>query len=89
MEAQRRKRNELIGAMVLGNGVRQAPKREEAPLTLLADSIALFLEHVHVHSPDKPRTVRRYTNALDHVKRILGRKMFVEVITRPDIDDYR
>ncbi len=89
MEAQRRKRNELIGAMVLGNGTREAPKQEEAPLTLLADSIAMFLEHVQVHSPDKPRTVRRYSNALDHVKRILGRKMFVEVITRPDIDDYK
>ena len=89
MEAQRRKRNELIGALVTGKGTREAPQQEEAPLTLLADANTLFLEHVRVHSPDKPRTVRRYANALDHVKRILGRKMFVEAITRPDIDDYK
>jgi len=88
-EAQRRKRNELIGALVTGKGMRDAPSPEETPLTLLTDALTLFLEHVRVHSPDKPRTVRRYTNALDHVKRILGRKMFVESITRPDIDDYK
>jgi integrase len=89
MEAQRRKRNELIGAFVLGNGVRQAPKIEETQFTLLADAVTLFLDHVRVHSPDKPRTVRRYSNVLDHVKRILGRKLFVDAITRPDIDDYK
>jgi len=88
-EAQRRKRNELIGALVTGNGTREVPQKEEAPLTLLSDAVSLFLDHVRVHSPDKPRTVRRYSNALDHVKRILGRKIFVEAITRPDIDDYK
>ena len=89
MEAQRRKRNELIGALVLGSSAKPQAKPEETPLTPLVDAIGMFLDHVRVHSPDKPRTVRRYTNALDHVKRILGRKMFVEAITRPDIDDYK
>jgi integrase len=89
MEAQRRKRNELIGAFVLGTGTREAPKQEEAQFTLLADAVTLFLDHVRVHSPDKPRTVRRYSNVLDHAKRILGRKLFVDAITRPDIDDYK
>ncbi len=48
----------------------------------------MFLQHVRVHSPDKPRTVKGYMAALDHVKRLLGRKMLVEVIARPDVDDY-
>jgi integrase len=51
--------------------------------------VTLFLDHVRVHSPDKPRTVRRYAAVLDHAKRILGRKLFVDAITRPDIDDYK
>jgi integrase len=75
MEAQRRKRNELIGAFVLGTGTREAPKQGETQFTLITDAVALFLDHVRVHSPDKPRTVRRYSNVLDHVKRILGRKL--------------
>ena len=89
MEAQRRKRNELIGAFVLGTGTRELPKPEEAQFTLLANAVTLFLDHVRVHSPDKPRTVQRYSAVLDHVKRILGRKLFVDAITRPDIDDYK
>jgi integrase len=88
MEAQRRKRNELIGELVLG-AKGELPSSPDTPLTLLSDAIDMFLQHVRVHSPDKPRTVRRYAAVLDHVKRILGRKMFVEAITRPDIDDYK
>ena len=61
----------------------------EAPLTLLSEAIQMFLKHVRVHSPDKPRTAQRYTAVLDHVARILGAKMFIEAITRPDIDDYK
>jgi integrase len=89
MEAQRRKRNELVGELMLGSNGKPAAPAETTPLTLLSDAIDMFLQHVRVHSPDKPRTVKRYTAALDHVKRILGRKMFVEAITRPDIDDYK
>jgi len=89
MEAQRRKRNELVGELMLGSNGKPAAPADAAPLTLLSDAIDMFLQHVRVHSPDKPRTVKRYTAALDHVKRILGRKMFVEAITRPDIDDYK
>ena len=89
MEARRRKRNELVGELVLGSAKPEAPAPAEAPLTLLSDAVDMFLQHVRVHSPDKPRTVKRYTAALDHVKRILGSKMFVEAITRPDIDDYK
>ena len=44
---------------------------------------------MRVHSPDKPRTVRRYTAVMDHVRRILGAKTFIEAVTRADIDDYK
>ena len=88
MEAQRRKRNELTGESFLG-GKGAPPPAPETPLTLLSNATQMFLQHVRVHSPGKPRTVQRYTAVLDHVTRILGRKTFVEAITRPDIDDYK
>jgi integrase len=88
MEAQRRKRNELVGELVLG-GKGEAPAGAEAPMTPITSAIEMFLQHVRVHSPDKPRTVTRYTAVMDHVMRILGRKAFVEAITRADIDDYK
>ena len=56
---------------------------------LLSDAVAMFLQHVRVHSPDKPRTAQRYSAVMDHVKRILGAKLFIEAITRADIDDYK
>jgi len=87
-EAQRRKRNELVGERILGRkGAPLTPP--ERPMTLLTEAVEMFLQHVRVHSPDKPRTVQRYTAVLDHVKRILGRKTFVEGLTRADIDDYK
>lgn len=88
MEAQRRKRNELVGERLLG-GKSEPPESVEAPLTLLTDAIEMFRQHVRVHSPDKPGTQRRYGEVLEHVSRILGKKTFVEAITRPDIDDYK
>ncbi len=89
MEARRRKRNELVGEIVLGTGKGEPPTLAEAPLTLLSEAVDMFLQHARVHSPDKPRTVKRYAAALRHVKEILGSKMFVEAITRADIDDYK
>src|SRR5207302_8740467 len=63
--------------------------RSETPMMLLSTALEMFLQHVRVHSPDKPRTAQRYSAVLDHVTRILGRKTFVEAITRADIDDYK
>ena len=88
-EAQRRKRNEIAEEAMLGGKGRPAPASTVAPLTPLADAIGILLNHVRVHSPDKPKTVQRYTAVFDLITRILGRKMFVEAITRPDIDDYK
>jgi integrase len=88
MESQRRKRNELVGESLLG-GKKAPATPPEGTVTLLADAIEMFLQHVRVHSPDKPRTVQRYTTVLDHVARILGGRTFVESISRADIDDYK
>ncbi len=88
MEAQRRKRNELVGESLLG-GKSEPPVPTEAPLTPLSDATQMFLQHVRVHSPDKPGTVRRYAEVVAHAMRILGGKTFVEAVTRADIDDYK
>jgi site-specific recombinase XerD len=57
---------------------------------LLAEATETFLEHVKAHSPDKPLTVRRYRQVLEHFERLVGKgKKYVEAITRADIDDYK
>lgn len=88
-EAQRRKRNEITGERALGGKGAATPTPAETPLTPLAEAIEMFLQHVRVHSPDKPRTAKRYTAVFGHISRIPGRKTFVEAITRADIDDYK
>lgn len=45
--------------------------------------------HIGVHSPDKPRTLARYCAVLDHFQRLLGKRLFVEAISRGDIDEYK
>jgi len=87
LEAQRRKRNELVGELVAGG--RPLPGREEATATPISQASAVFLNHVRVHSPDKPKTLQRYGKVLEHFGRILGHKKFAEAITRADIDDYK
>jgi integrase/recombinase XerD len=86
-EAQRRKQNELIGELV-ANG-REVPTVNEASATPIQDAITLFTNHVHTHSPDKPKTLQRYKKVLEHFERHLGKRRFVEAITRADIDDYK
>ena len=88
LEAQRRKRNELIGELAAG-GAQLKPVEEGGTATRMADAIELFAEHVKIHSPAKPRTLERYREVLAHFDRILGKKKYVEAITRSDIDDYK
>lgn len=88
MEAQRQKRHELIGESLMG-GKKAPPELSEGSATPLTGAIQMFLQHVRVHSPDKPRTARRYAAVMDHVGRILGARTFIEAITRADIDDYK
>lgn len=87
-EAQRRKRNELIGEMVSGGKSIKAVATEAAA-TLITKAIEYFEDHVKTHSPGKPQTLNRYRQALGHFARILGPKKYVEAIKRSDIDDYK
>lgn len=57
--------------------------------TPLNEVAAEFLEHVRVHSPDKPRTLARYRIVLEHFLRLLGRRRYVEAVTRADIESYK
>src|SRR6266542_1968378 len=87
-EAQRRKRNELIGEMVSGGKPIKAIETEVAAM-LITKAIEYFEDHVKIHSPGKPQTFKRYHRALGHFARILGPKKYVEAINRSDIDDYK
>ena len=89
LEAQRRKRLELLGKLLAGGDTSPSESKEETA-TSLADAIDTFIDHVKAHSPDKPLTVRRYRQVLDHFERLIGKnKKYVEAITRADIDDYK
>ncbi|MCL5669997.1 MAG: tyrosine-type recombinase/integrase [Acidobacteria bacterium] len=88
LEAQRRKRNELIGEMAARGKVFRSPE-EGGSASLIERAIELFEEHVKAHSPTKPATLQRYHQVLDHFERILGKKKYIEAITRSDIDDYK
>jgi integrase len=87
-EAQRRKRNELIGEQATG-GRRLRLAQEEEPLTRIPDAIEFFTTHITTHSPAKPRTLERYKEVLTHFERLIGKKKYIEAISRLDIDDYK
>lgn len=89
LESQRRKQHELIGELMSGS--KTSPSQaKEGTATLIADATRIFIGHVKVHSPDKPLTVRRYGQVLEHFDRLIGsKKKYVEAITRADIDDYK
>jgi integrase/recombinase XerD len=88
IEAQRRKQNELLGER-LAQGHAAPPANLESS-TRIDDAARMFIEHVKTHSPDKPETVRRYDQVVEHFKHLIGEKRkYVEAITRADIDDYK
>jgi hypothetical protein len=60
-----------------------------ATATPIQDAITMFSDHLRTHSPDKPKTLQRYQEVLGHFERHLGKKKFVEVVTRAGIDDYK
>ncbi len=62
---------------------------EGGSATHIEKAIELFEKHVKAHSPTKPATLQRYHQVLDHFERILGKKKYIEAITRSDIDDYK
>ena len=88
IEAQRRKRNELVGELITQG--RDLPRSDQDDTaTPIAKAREMFLDHVRVHSPDKPKTLQRYQKVVEHFDRILGKRKFVEAISRADIDDYK
>lgn len=88
LEAQRRKANELIGEMLTG-ATHVKPEGNTGTATPIAEAMELFAEHVKTHSPSKPATHQRYSQVLAHFERILGKKKYIEAITRSDMDDYK
>lgn len=88
LEAQRRKTNELIGEKLTG-ATHLKPAEEGGTATLITKTLELFREHTKTHSPAKPATHQRYNQVLAHFERILGKRKFVEAITRSDMDDYK
>lgn len=68
------------------NEVAAAAPSTETPIP---EARKLFLTHIAAHSPDKPETVRRYSQVLEHFERLLGSKGVIESITRGDMDDYK
>lgn len=88
LEAQRRKANELIGEMLTG-ATHVKPEGNNGTATRITEAMELFAEHVKAHSPSKPATLQRYNQVLAHFERILGKKKYIEAITRSDMDDYK
>jgi integrase len=97
LTAQKRKRMELVGAIVLNGNPTQAaaaqpPEQAEAEdrdrLSIEA-ARQMFLAHVATHSPDKPETHRRYAQVMRHFERLVGHRRWVEAITRADLDEYK
>src|SRR6185436_14978774 len=80
----------LIGEMAMG-GARRSRQlaTEDSSFTRISDAIEFFTTHTQTHSPSKPRTLERYKEILGHFERLLGKKRYVEAITRLDIDEYK
>lgn len=87
-EAQSRKQHELMGRGVAGGKVYDT-ETEETHATPFSDSRKAFLEHVEIHSPDKPKTRQRYAKVLEHFETHVGSDRAIESITRRDIDEYK
>lgn len=75
-----------------GRGLEPPPLWNAASVvfgTSIREAVAEYLEHLRVHSPDKPRTLARYQAALAHFVRLVGHRRYVEAVTRADIEAYQ
>ena len=75
--------------MVAGKEVVPVQADDISAFMPILEAADAFLQHMQVHSPDKPKTLARYRAVVDHFKRILGHKQWVEVIRRVDIEHYK
>jgi integrase len=57
--------------------------------TPLRQAVAEFLEHIQIHSPEKPATLVRYRGVMEHFLRLVGHRRYVEAVTRNDIEHYK
>jgi hypothetical protein len=78
LEAQRRKKNEIIGELV-GGGRELRIQEEEGSALRIDLAIELFNAHIRTHSPAKPRTLERYSEVLDHFSILPAKNTFLEV----------
>jgi len=62
---------------------------DTSAFTPIREVAEALLQHVQVHSPDKPRTLARYRAEPDHFQRILGHKQWVELVLRVEIEHYK
>ncbi len=85
---QRRKKNELIGEMIMGGKTVKAVETKTTAKPI-PKAIELFEDHLKTHSPGKSQILKRYRRAIGHFARILGGKKYVEAVNRSDIDDYK
>ena len=88
-DTKRRKRNELIGEMATGGRQRLPLAHEDEAFTRIPDAVEFFTTHIQTHSPAKPRTLERYKEVISHFERLIGKKKYVEAISRLHIDDYK
>ncbi len=75
--------------MVVAKGLVPEEIIESQPGTPLAEAADLFITHVRIHSPDKPRTVEQCKIVLVHFQEVMGKKRLVETIQRKDIEAYK
>jgi hypothetical protein len=87
--AQRRKEIQLAGGTHEEPDAKPQVEEKSKLSTPIAEAKKMFLAHIQAHSRDKPETVRRYRQVLDHFERLTGHRKHVEAITRADIDDYK
>jgi hypothetical protein len=78
--AQRRKQLGLGGTHEESAAKLQAEEQPRSS-TPISDANEIFLAHIRAYSPDKPETVRRYRQVLDHFERLIGHRKAVEAIT--------
>lgn len=78
-----------LSEMAMGGKQRPSTVQVDEGFTRIPDAVEFFASHIHTHSPAKPRTLERYKEVLSHFERLLGKKKYVEAISRLDIDDYK
>ena len=89
LEAKRRKAHELIGRQVSAGEDAPVQQPNESEFVTIPEAREMFLDHIRVHSPDKPRTLQRYEIVLQHFEKVLANRRYIQAITRADIDEFK